>query len=49
MTRDWELAAPAVDGTLVSLLSGWAARGRQASTEPAVRPRAWPGARAHTL
>ncbi|KAK9840584.1 hypothetical protein WJX81_003072 [Elliptochloris bilobata] len=37
MTRDWELAAPADDCTLVSLLSGWAARGRQASPEPVDR------------
>ena len=40
MTRDWELAAPADDFTLVALLSVWAARGRQASPEPVVLPRA---------
>lgn len=39
MTRDWELAAPADDLTLVALLSVWAARGRQASPEPVVPPR----------
>lgn len=38
MTRDWELAAPADECTLVSLLVGWAARGRQASPEPLVPP-----------